>query len=414
MPATHSHRPRARRGLLALAALTAASAPAFATTAPAFATGAPASAHGAHASAQSAPASAAAAPTSNQATIALGGPAWKRLRTLGVRVEAVKPARRSGSRFVLPVANLSPLGSDSAAVSHRGALKLRSGRRTLTLRGFETVAGPRAELSAKAGGRRVVLFRVPAKSGRRTLDATTGAVAVSGARLQLTPAGGQLLRQRLKLSTRVTGTFGTLRLAADTTVTGMPGFASVDGPPTPGGAQLSARPATAVDVVGGTVRWSPRPSWLGYLAQGGGATGAAGASFADGAFALPIASGWYDRASGHAVVQTSGTTRFQYLDHQIDVALADWAFDLGATPKATTTVATALHAVILSGPSIVGTRQPLFFLGDRPAAVERADGRAVSWSDLPATLTNEGIALYLVYPYRSDQGRVSIDAELGG
>ncbi|MDO8214220.1 HtaA domain-containing protein, partial [Conexibacter sp. CPCC 206217] len=354
------------------------------------------------------------AATANRATLTLGGPVARRLRALGVRVEAVAPARRRGVVITLPVRNLAPLGSDSAVVALGGALRLRAGGRRVVLRAPQTVVGPRSELSATVGSRQVVVLRVPAGRGRRALDATSGAVTLTRAPMVLTPAGARLLRAALRRPAIATGRVATVTLAADTTVTGMPGFASVEGPPTPGGVTLTPRPAGAASITAGVVRWSPRPSWLGYLAQGGGASGENGASFADGAFSLPISGGWYDRASGRAVVETAGTTHFQFLDHQIDVALSGWAFDLGTTPKATSAIDVALHAVILPGPSIVGTRQPLFFLGPQGLAPQlSADGASVAWNDVPVTLTNEGIALYLVYPYRSDQGQLSIAATLG-
>jgi len=358
-----------------------------------------------------------AAAAADQTTLTLSGPAYQALRHAHVAVGAVAPATGGGRSVTWPVSGLTPLGTDSAVVAHKGGLRLRAGGRSVTMSTPSIVVGPRSDVTVHVGGKRPVVFTVAATGSRRHIDATTGAISVTAAPVTLTAAGAELLRRRLDRPAIRPGRIGTLRLATDTTVTGMPGFASVDGPPTPGGASLTPRPEGAVSVTGGTVSWAVRRSWLGYLEQGGGATGADGAVFDQGteAFRLPISGGWFDRATGRAVITTTGATQFQYLDHQIDISMTDWAYDLaGEKPKAVATIKTALHAVILPGPSIIGTRQPILFAKtDGIAPAVAADGAAVSWTDVPLTLTNEGIAMFLVYPYDSEQGRLSITATLG-
>ncbi len=42
----------------------------------------------------------------------------------------------------------------------------------------------------------------------------------------------------------------------------------------------------------------------------------------------------FDRASGRGVVETTGTTRFRFAAHDIDMAYGNWTYDLAAaTPK---------------------------------------------------------------------------------
>jgi hypothetical protein len=216
------------------------------------------------------------------------------------------------------------------------------------------------------------------------------------------------------------GRLGTIDLQASTTPTtnttdvpGAPGVPTITGPPTPGGTTLATRPASAVAIAGGTVSWSPRASWLGYL-QGGGA--GAGASAQDGAtfdgttYALPIRSGWYDAASGSASIVTTGTTRFVYPAHAIDMAFSGWTFDLaGGTPKALAKVVTANGDA-----KAVGTTQPVALIrsgASRPTA--SADGRTVTWAPIPLSLSAEGVPLYRAYLYDSDQGSIAITATVG-
>src|SRR5690606_22118057 len=110
-----------------------------------------------------------------------------------------------------------------------------------------------------------------------------------------------------------------------------------------GGATVAPRPAGAVSITGGEVRWSPRGTWLGYLQSGGEPASAGAPTTFDGAtYAMPITGGWYDPASGGTVVETAGSTTFRYPAHSIDMRFADWTWDLaGTTTKA---VATVQHA----------------------------------------------------------------------
>jgi hypothetical protein len=178
-------------------------------------------------------------------------------------------------------------------------------------------------------------------------------------------------------------------------------------------ATLSPRPASAVAITGGTVTWAPRASWLGYLQGGGagaGATGQDGATFDGTAYALPIRSGWYDAATGTASVTTAGTTRFVYPGHAIDMAFSGWTYELaGSTPKAVAKVTAANGDA-----KAVGTTQPVELIksaGARPTV--SPDGRTVSWSPIPLTLSAEGVPLYRAYLYDSDQGSVASTATIG-
>ncbi len=346
-------------------------------------------------------------------TVVLGGPAAKELRAQGVKLRAVRPAKAGAKRIVLPAAKVGVTGS-TAVVAHAGAIALRAGKRTVTLRELRERVGARSTLSATIGGKRRTLATIAAPSARRSVQPTGTYVTESP--LVLTGAAVRMLRRELRKPGLRTGRLGTIDLEAQVTASttspdsDIPGAPAptVTGPPTPGGATPSARPASAVTIAGGTVRWSPRESWLGYLASAEGASAQAPATFDGRTYTLPITGGWYDPATGAGVVDTAGTAVFQYLSHSLDMAFAAWSYDLGGpAPKAVATVERASGA----NASLIGSRQPVALI--TPGVAPVANATSVTWTDVPLTLSGEGVPIYRAYLYGSDQGKITIAATLG-
>ncbi|UGS37924.1 HtaA domain-containing protein [Capillimicrobium parvum] len=329
----------------------------------------------------------------------------------GLTAVAVAPATASSRGAALPTRTVTVAGP-RATVTHRGALRLRSRGRTLELSAIRVRIGARSALTARVAGQRRRLFVIAAPATRRTVDAT--GASITDAPLRLTRSGAALLRERLRAPAVRPGQIGRIDLDADATTApaGAPTAPTVTGPPTPGGAALTARPATAVPIVGGRVRWSPRASWLGYLQQGEGASAEGGAAFDGATYALPVSGGWFDRATGRGVIATTGTTRFRYGAHDIDSAYGAWTYDLAATtPKAVATIERDSSGI----PGLAGRRRPIQLVkGAGPGALAAgAAGETVTWTDLPVTLSAEGVELFLAYLYDSDQGRITIEASLG-
>jgi hypothetical protein len=353
-------------------------------------------------------------------TISLGGPAAKALTAAHVRVSAGQPARAKGAtRISLPTTVVTiPAGATRAVVDHGGTLTLRGHGRRVVLSSLQVTVGTRSTLSAMIGGTRRTVATIAAGPNLRDVQST--GTYVTEAPLSLTSSTAKLLRSALRAPEVKGGRLGTIDLQASTTPTtnttdipGAPSVPAITGPPTPGGATLATRPASAVAITGGTVTWSPRASWLGYLQGGGagaGAGGQDGATFDGATYALPIRGGWYDPASGTASIVTTGTTRFVYPAHAIDLAFSGWTYDLaGSTPKAVATVVTANGDA-----KAAGTTQPVALVTPgaiRPAA--SADGRTITWTPIPLTLSAEGVPLYRAYLYASDQGSIGITATVG-
>jgi hypothetical protein len=101
------------------------------------------------------------------------------------------------------------------------------------------------------------------------------------------------------------------------------------------------RPGTALAVSSSTLTWRPRESFVQYVAAG------EGSSVSDGASAGPLETiggngarlvysfgfglkpgSWYDPGSGDADLFGSGTVRFRYRNHGIDITVKDPEIEL--------------------------------------------------------------------------------------
>jgi hypothetical protein len=331
------------------------------------------------------------------ATLALGGPAASALRDAGARVTADGPGAASRPRLALLA---GPLVRDGDAfVGLTGELRVTVGRRTARLEGLEAQLTGFPSVSARTGGRRIAVLTIDRRSGSWSL--TDDGAEVRGAAVRLTSAGARALRRRLRAPEIAAGRLGRLTLRA----TAAPA-------PTPVPALPTDAPAGARPIVGGTVRWAPRASWVGYLRQGEGAGAESGASFDGTAFALPVSGGWYDAASGTAAVRTAGTARFRYSARGIDIALGSWSYEIsGGRGVASAIVERAQHIAESPDPSLLGARAVVQDL-DATRLVPALDGARARWDGVPLTLAESGAPLFNAYPPGSEQGSATIDVEL--
>jgi hypothetical protein len=312
-------------------------------------------------------ASPSAATTANSSGVTLTitgkGAAAKALRSAGVEVTAIAPAKRRGKRVTLPVSRID-VGSVAKA-SLRGGLRFEVDGRVVRLRSLRLeLTTTTATLSAKSDERRVGVFAaVPKKGSKPKLVRTTDAASLAGARLALTRKGAKLLRERLGLRALPAGGLG--KLAVDAQRGDGGGYGLGQGKPGgPGGGppksgpiynepSIMQRPGSAVDVIGIAITWYPRDSWVRYVSSGvgpqdgffatGGATkGAAmntashpcsdvaypGSGEFDFRFDYAPKSGWYDPVSGKAALYGQGTVRFRWQSHTIDLAASDPEIEL--------------------------------------------------------------------------------------
>lgn len=335
-------------------------------------------------------------------TLTLSGSALTSLKSQGVKLSAVKPATLKGSQLTLSATSVT-----AARVEYGGALRLRKGSRSVTIKGWRAVLGNKPTFSTKVGGT------------RRTLLSTSGDVA-KGAKLTLTANGAAAIKNALKLKRLKGGAFGRVTLAESQSPSSgtspTPGTNPATGGP-PSTAPITneppqlARPATAVDVRAGTITWRVRDSFVQYLNAGGGSTDGVnplapatadapmkGCSSSGGVneaelryqFHFPFARGWYDPASGTAALYFSGGVHFGYTEHTIDLDAADPEIELnGASSR-------AIFRFNGSGGTAVGNqREVLMNLATSAGAAPKACTVDPGPAGLPASVANpDGTTTY--------------------
>jgi Htaa len=366
-------------------------------------------------------------------TVSVGGrgSAAKALRAGGVRVRPIAPAKRRAGRLRLPVARLTVGGSATTAL--RGGLRFASTGGEVGLRSLRLVLSVhRATISAKVGKRRHPLFAAALTKRTAKLDRDAGSAHITGARLVLTRRGAALLRARLGLERLPARPLGRLTVDAYRGTApgrGPDGGPTGDGPPKSGPLSneppVLARPATAVDAGNVAISWYPRDSFVRYLAS---ATGPQDGSFATGGatkgapmgtgshpcsdvsypgsgdfdyrFDYAPKSGWYDPVSGTAALYGSGTVRFRWQSHTIDLTASDPEIEINGS---------ASRAIFRFGGSTYSNqRAPLVSL-DLAGQPTSSGGGSFAYTAMRGQLTEDGEAVFAsFYPAGDWFGCVSV------
>lgn len=333
-------------------------------------------------------------------TLTLGGGAVSSLKAQGVKLAAVEPATLKGSKLVLKARAVT-----LSRVDYDGALRLKKGLRTVTIRGWRAALGNRPAFSTQVG------------RDRSTLLSTSGDVA-KGARLTLTAQGAKAIRRALKLKRLTRGAFGRVTLleqlppdGGTPTTPGAPGGAPPTTAPITDEPPRLARPATAVDVKAATITWRVRDSFVQYLNAGTGpsdgtqpiapatgdapmrgctSSGAANDAQLNYQFGFPFVSGWFDPASGTAALYYSGGVHFGYAQHTIDLNGADPEIELnGASSRA------IFRFNGSGGTAVANRREVLMNLATSAGPVAKACSVDPGPVGLPATTANpDGTTTY--------------------
>lgn len=337
----------------------------------------------------------------------------------GVKVVAGSPAQQTGSVLTLPISSVE---SGVAAVTSDGSLRFKRGKRGVVLSAlrFDLTAGV---LSGKLGAREIAVFRLGAPA---QIDAASGRASLNGGKLRLTAKAASVLKQRLGLERALARKgVGVLWLSAQTT----------PGEPAPVTPDKPKPTRVAYPVVSGEADWGVLASWRKYI-LGNFPPGSAGTiTTADGATehgTLSEPSGYFgfpdtgastfergfDGATDRLVLQTEGSVTFAKPMHCImEVELADLVVTLDGASSSI-----ALDSVhdIDSPPGC--TDQPavpssdvtfasLDLSGVTPAY--SPDGKTVTWSAIPATLTAEGSAAFGLPQYKEGQALDPLTVTVG-
>lgn len=294
------------------------------------------------------------------------------LRTQGVRVVTVAPAKttRARTRATLPVT--SGTVRTTATVGLGGTVRLTRGKRRVTLTQLQLKLGRTSTLSGRIDGTRRTIGRIAVPKGRLKLDVAAGKVNLTQARLTLSRATAQAVKRRLALRRAPTARVATVVLQAtlrDAPAPTVPGGSTGGGTTggTGGGSgsgsgsggsncpagicskpitnepPVLARPATAVPVTAATLTWRVRDSFIRYINSGtgtsvfGGAVAGAPETSAETStpyvytFDFPFANGWFDPASGTSGTYFQGGVRFLFPAHTIDMSAANPEIELNGS-----------------------------------------------------------------------------------
>jgi hypothetical protein len=285
----------------------------------------------------------AAAPTAgDNVTISLGkrgGP----LLAKGVKATAIKPASLKGAQLVVPVSDVSTPTLINGQLVVRGGFILSAGRKRVKVQGLLVlVKGLNVSITGKVGDKRVTVFS--GRAAANPVSAATTSVNATIAKLKLSASAAGAIKSALEVRKIKSGTLGAARTVAKAAIVlppVNPPSSNFDWtPPVP-----QDRPVTAVNVTSASslIFW-PRDSLINYVAGGGGGASAEAPATngtpidnaADSAcpfdgptaarsysFKMPYVDGWWDAPSQTGTLNYSGTVRFLYAGHGINIALAN-------------------------------------------------------------------------------------------
>lgn len=339
----------------------------------------------------------------------------------GVNVAAGSPAQKQGSALTIPISTVET--GAAAAAGGDGWLRFKRGKRGVVLSPlrFDFTAGT---LNGSLGGKDIPVFRLgtPAQ-----VDSASGTVALSGGNLRLTAEAAAALKQQLGLERAlVRKGVGVLWLSAQADRDNKPAPVI---PPTP--------TRVAVPVVSGDIGWGVLASWrkyvLGFQGPGSvgtittadGATANGNLSEPSGYFGFPATDGSFEQglhgATDRLVLTTEGSVTFAKPAHCIvEVKLADLVvtldgadssialdsdYDIDAPPGCAPQPPVATDDVTFANLDLSGI-SPSY----------SPDGKTVTWSAIPATLTAEGSAAFGLstqYPEGQELDPVTVTVGLG-
>ncbi len=298
----------------------------------------------------------------------------------GVKLIAGAGAIAQANRLTLPIAELNPGAQPSA---HSGAgLTFKKGRATVALTGihFDLTAGT---LVGKLGDTEVPVFWLGAAP---QVNGSAGSIALSAGKLRLTAEAANTLKQELGLERAlVRKGVGMIWLSA----------------------QAAPTHAPAQAVAAGALDWGFLTSWREYIYRELGPGSIGSITTEDGAiasgdpakpgssFSFPSAGGSFQKglygASDLLTLKTQGAVKFAKPGHCIiEIKFANVAVTLGASSAIVADLTYDIDKFNGMGcedqPAVSVPNTTIATLGSVTPTYS-ANGKAVTWTGLPATLT---------------------------
>jgi hypothetical protein len=329
----------------------------------------------------------------------------------GVKVLTEAPASQDANKLTLPVSEVDPGANPSTNAN--GSLRFKKGKRSVTVTSlrFDLTAGT---LNGKVGTSDVAVFQLGAAPA---INGTAGTVVLNDGKLRLTEAAAELLQEKLGLQRALVHKgVGMLWLNA------------------------KANPVNAAPqaVASGAANWGVLSTWRSYVLgqQGppmsvgtisveGGATQNGTMSEASAFFGFPATGGSYQKglygAADKLTLTTQGTVKFAKPFHCIvEVKLSQLEVRIDGANSAlvldsTYDIDTPAGKTCLPQPAVTLTDLTFATLElGSVAPTYSADGKTITWTNIPAALTAGGTALFGgLYPAGKALDPITITATIG-
>lgn len=328
------------------------------------------------------------------------------LRAKGVKVTAFGGGViRSGSVGLL-VNDISVGSASRINLVLSGGVKLKTKKRSLTVKGFFVqVTSRHVNVTAKVGSKRIRVIEGKLDSAAQ-FDIARIAASFAAGKATLTRTAVKSIRSKLRHFSPRSRSIG--RLAGNVFVVTPPQTGAVTPPttaysclPVSGPASGPSKPATAVDISCGFVVFNTRDSWTKYIELNTPIEPASGLPAYDGknhvcpdagtpgfvdaySFSLPVTSGWWDAASGTGYIASAGGVHYQSGARGIDITIKDLEISIDGASSMTYVTATS---------SDDPTPKRFAFASFNPAAplAGQQPEPGVSLSRLKLTLTDESL-----------------------
>jgi len=130
---------------------------------------------------------------SGNTTLTINKGFTKKLKKLGIKVTALKPAKLKGAKasFTVTGGEIEPT-TGAGTITHSGGLKVKWGKKSVALKGIE-ISTAKKTLTAKVGGKKVKLAKLAGVSSARLGFGNS----VAAKKVKLTGAGAQALNKKL-------------------------------------------------------------------------------------------------------------------------------------------------------------------------------------------------------------------------
>jgi hypothetical protein len=349
---------------------------------------------------------------SGQGTAAMVLAEHSKGRTLsgqGVKVLAGAPATKTGRGLSLPISAVDPSAAANATAT--GSLQFKRGKQSATLTGLHFSLSGDA-LKGSLDGAQIDVFKL---GGKATANASSGAIGIDAGKLRLTAATADALKQKLSL-----------RRALRRDGVGMVWLAAQTNP-----AHETAKPVTS-----GSAGWGVLASWRAYvlgefgpgsvgtMAVGDGATASGPLTSPATVFGFPATGGSFEKglygATDKLALKTQGNVVFTKFGHCIiEVKFADLEVSLNGTNSSLTLdsgydVDTPKGKACEPQPPVANADvnfAKLDLSGIAPAY--SADGKTVTWTAIPASLTAVGSVAFLGSKYAVGQALDPVTITVG-